>query len=151
MAEDTFLDPVDQKQRKQWLYVTMAQLFFSAWPILQLIWFFADSKKLDILSSIFACGIFFSFCAIQVFLLYYFAHKKHGNKFLIGYLTLSILGTIKSLPMFFLLLHMSIFDICTQVLETAIYGWWLFLSYKLISINKKIRLQKHKVLPETSL
>jgi len=119
--------------------------------MLQLFWFFTDSKKLDILSSIFACGMFLSFCATQFFLLYYFAYKKHGNKFLIGYLTLSILGTIKSLPMLFLLLHMSIFDICTHVLETAIYGWWVFLSYKLIGINKKIRLQKDEVLPGTSL
>lgn len=71
-------------------------------------------------------------------LLYYCAYKKHGTRLLTFYLVVNGICLIAN-PIFLLTNEVPFWLLLTQPVDFFLTAWWLYLTVKLRSLNKKIQ------------
>lgn len=129
----------DKAIREQWLKVSLIR--YLGTPVLIVFFLFLQhgSHALENLAEIADAT---AAHIISLLMLYYFAYKKYG----IRWLTLElIIGTSKIVQGFFDVLKAptDILGIIFLAIQTVIYVWWYSKSMKLRRINKMIKIHKN--------
>ncbi len=124
----------DQKTRKKWLITMFCILGYDLLTSTAFVLSSGEYKNpLPIIGTL---GIYE---VVAYGLLYYFAFKKQGYRFLVGFLIGPILKNLPGIQSSFKI--ESIGDVISLVFIIALFGWWYYVSFKLISINKKYKVK----------
>lgn len=140
MTSVPLLNEMDQKIRKKWLNVSY--LMWIIYPLLAVgaeLFLFNQGEMLDSL----VITIFLSAYLLNLgvfYLLYHFAYKKFGTKWLTFVLCGGLVSISKGI---FEVIHepTDFLTIGLMVVNVPLYFWWFFRSVYLRNLNKKIQFQ----------
>ena len=135
---DCTFSEIDKKIRKHWLYATIV----SFW-IYPLIAFSVAFFQLQATFALHDLYLIYSFIAIMVliqfYLVYRCAYKKPGYRLLQVVIVLSSCNTFR-LNVMTLLDSFDLTSVLYAVLDIGICAWWCIQSYKLIRMNKALKI-----------
>lgn len=149
------LNESDQRVRKNWLRLLIAITVFTAIFDFFSVFDHINADKVRSTSEIaFSFFVVFGKSLITLvlsYIIYYFAYKHHGNKYLMVQLLLSpfwlvgefasTLKEFKNMQIDQVSTEWRVFLVITLCLTSALGIWWLVLGWKLRKINKKIHYQ----------
>jgi hypothetical protein len=129
----------EKKIRKHWLIATFVDFlgvpFVFSFVLLLLLR--SQNKLISEFTSLeiaIVMSISFGVLVLWVLVLYYFAYKKHGNRFLMGTMIVNMAITSRQLIN---ISSYSLMDLFMFSISLIIFIWWVKKSFDLMKINKE--------------